>query len=249
MAPETETPKRGRFSGWIVRKPLTAFWTTLAVSLLLGAGSGAAGADNTAEVEAANDKIAATETKLRAESTRADDAESERDEAFADLKRATAKGEVPSFVGDSIDDAHASEIVEQFGWKIASTKEPSDEAVGTVLGQSIPAGDILKRGQTVTLAVATKRPKQWTTIFEESGAGSKRTDEFRIPAGKARISYTFTGDTNAILSLNTPGDEFGDTLLNEIGDYSDSTRIYDAEGTRYLEIQGGQWTVAVQVFK
>src|SRR5680860_1819656 len=31
MATETEAPKRGGFSGWVVRKPLTAFWTTLAV--------------------------------------------------------------------------------------------------------------------------------------------------------------------------------------------------------------------------
>jgi hypothetical protein len=249
MSAAPESPKRGRFASWIARKPKTAFWTTLGISMIVGLGLGAAGADNSVELEAANDKLASTETKLDAESTRADDLESERDQALQDLERATAKGEVPSFVGDSREDAEGSEIVEQFGWKIDTASRPSDEPIGTVLEQSVREGDVLRRGHRITLTVAAKRPKQWTTIFEESGAGSKRTDEFRIPPGKARINYTFTGDTNAILWLNTPGEEFGDGLLNEIGDYSDTTRIYDAEGTHYLEIEGGSWTVSVQVFK
>jgi len=250
MATETEASRRGRFTSWITRKPLTAFWTTLAVSLFVGIGIGAAGADNSAEVDAANDKLASTETKLEAESARAGDAEGERDEALADLKRATAKGEVPSFVGDSIDEAETSEIVEQFGWKIASTNEPSDETVGTVLKQSIPEGDILRRGQSITLTVAAKRPKQWTTIFEQSGAGQLNTDEFRIPAGKVRAVYSFGGSSNSILTLKTPGDDLGDELLvNEIGAHEGTSRIYDAEGTHYLELMGDSWTVSVQVFK
>lgn len=232
----------GRFAGWIARRPRTVFWVTLGVALLLGMGIGAAAVDNAEE-------LAAVKDDLSAQTAKADAMEEERDDALADLERATAKGEVPSFIGDYVEDAETSDQVEQFGWKIDATKEPSDKTVGTVIEQSVPEGKVLGRGRTIALTVAVEPPKQWTTIFEESGAGSKRTDEFRIPPGKARINYSFTGDTNAILWLNTPGEEFGDGLLNEIGDYSDSTRIYDAEGIRYLEIEGGQWTVSVQVFK
>jgi len=250
MSTEPEAPERGRLASWVARKPKTAFWTTLGVSLILGMTLGATGADNSAELDAANDKVASTETELKTESARADGLEGERDQALDDLEQATAKGEVPSFVGDSGDEAESSQIAEEFGWKIDTVNEPSDEPIGTVIKQSVAGGDVLKRGKVIMLTIAAERPKQWTTIFEESGAGSKRTDEFRIPPGRARVEYSFTGGTNAILSLDTPGDELGgDLLLNEIGDYSDSTRVYDAEGTRYLDIQGGSWTVAVQVFK
>lgn len=153
-------------------------------------------------------------------------------------------------MGDDISEARDSVLAERYGWKITTNEEPSDDPVGTVLKQSIPEGRVLAQGMSINLTVAKKRPKQWTTIFEQSGAGSTRTDEFRVPAGKVRINYSFTGNTNAILSLETPGDEYGgELLLNEIGDYSDSTRVYDQEGVRYLEISGGQWSVEVQAFE
>ena len=38
-------------------------------------------------------------------------------------------------------------------------------------------------------------------------------------------------------------------MLNEIGDFSDTTRLYDSEGKHYLKINGGTWSVQVQAFK
>ena len=244
------SPRRGRLFGWVSAKPKTAFWTTLVVALLLGAGIGAAGADNSEDLTAAKDELTAVKDDLGTERARANTMEGERDEALEEVERATAKGEVPSFVGDSIGSAETSELVERFGWKITSTNEPSDEAVGTVLKQSIPEGDILRRGQAIALTVAAKRPKQWTTIFEQSGSGQLNTDEFRIPAGKVRVVYSFGGSSNSVLTLKTPGDDLGDELLvNEIGAHEGTSRIYDAEGTHYLELMGDSWTVSVQVFK
>lgn len=103
-------------------------------------------------------------------------------------------------------------------------------------------------------AVATRpaKPKAWRTIFKVSGQGSKRTNEFRIlPDRKTRLTYTFTGDTNAILDIKSPtgGEYSGDNLLNEIGDRHGSTRLYGKDGMYYLSVDGGAWTVKVQAFK
>lgn len=256
MTDDPAPPSRGRFIRWVVRRPKTAFWSTLAVALLLGAIIGAAGADNSEELAAVQDELSAETARADGLQTERDDLEAERedleaerDDALAELERATARGRVPSFVGEDLADVRGSEIVDRYGWKVKTTHEPSDRRVGTILKQSVPEGNILARGMSIGVTVAKERPPEWTTIFEESGAGSKITDEFRIPAGKARISYSFTGGTNAILQLRQPGDDFGELLLNEIGDYSDTTRVYNQTGTRYLEIDGGQWSVQVQVFK
>lgn len=249
MTDDSQPPEGGRFFGWVARRPKRAFWITLVAALMLGAGIGAAATDNSTELAAVKDDLATETARADGLQTDLDEVEDERDDALAELEAATARGKVPLFVGDDIAAAEDSELVDRYGWKISTTREPSDKPVGTVLKQSVRQGRVLDAGQSIRLTVAKERPPEWTTIFEQSGAGSTRTNEFRVPPGKVRINYTFTGGTNAILQLRQPGDDFGELLLNEIGDYSDTTRVYGQVGTRYLEIEGGQWSVAVQVFR
>jgi PASTA domain len=223
---------------------MTAFWTTLVVALLVGIVLGAGGADNSAELEA-------VESDLAAEIARADGLQQERDEVIADLERATARGKVPLFVGDYIENAQGSEVVERYGWDVRVTEQPSDEPVGMVLAQSVPEGRVLDQDQSIRLTVAKKRPKQWTTLFGQSGAGQTQTDEFNIPGGtKVRVLYSFGGSSNSVLELMKPGDDLGSQLLvNEIGSHEGTTRVYDAEGTHYLQLMGDSWSVQVQAFK
>jgi hypothetical protein len=168
------------------------------------------------------------------------------------MKRLTAVGRLPDLTGEDVADAQDSQLVSDFEWKVRTVHVPSSRPVGTVISQSPAAGTNLKRGADVTLSVAAPMPKQWVTVASFSGAGSGRTATFQVPTGaKVRAHYVFNGDTNAILELKQPGDgEFGgDLLLNEIGNYDQSTRLYDLHGHYYFDIQGGTWTVQVQVFK
>jgi len=256
------SPARGGLYGWVQRKPATAFWATLVVALFVGLSIGGGAASNGDELDAAKADGHAAEGRraviegerdqlredLGAANERADTAE-------ARITELTARAEVPDFTGKQAGRAHGNRLVEEIGWEIKTVQQVSTAAApGVVLRQAPKAGKLLKRGQTITLIAAKEpppKPPQWVTIASFSGSGEKRTDEFRIPKGlKARIAYTFTGDTNASMWLKRPSDdEFGgDLLFNEIGDFADSTRIYDS-GTFYLEIGTGNWNADVQVFK
>jgi PASTA domain len=227
------------------RRPTLAFWIIAGVSLAIGLGIGAAAADD----PGTRDELRTTKAELADTRSELADTERARDEAEARVKTLSAKGEVPDLTGGTVDEAESA--VAEFEWKIKTTSQPSEKDPGTVLSQSPEEGTILKTGRSIRLIVAKPAPKQWQTIASFSGRGSKKTDEFTIPDGpKARIKYTFTGDTNAILSLEpVGGPEYeSETLLNEIGDYSDTTRVYES-GRFYLEVQGGSWTIEVQVFK
>jgi hypothetical protein len=260
MSPEQQTPASCRgFFGWIARKPKAAFWLTLAAALAVGSGIGAAGADQSDQLKSTQDRLAAARAATQNLQARLADASAERDRladsldaARSKIKRLTAAGEMPGLTGEYVGDARDDQVVKDLGWHVRTVSQPSDAEPDTVIAQRPAEGTTVKRGRTVTLVVAVPRPKSWKTVASFSGSGSKRTDEFRIPRGmKARITYSFTGDTNAILEIKKPGDgEFGgDLLLNEIGDYSDTTRLYDKSGNYYLDVEGGSWTVSVQVFK
>jgi hypothetical protein len=256
--PHVPSPGRG-FRGFVRRRPVVAVLGASVTALMAGVAIGQSDTVPAAEHARARAALAdtradlrATESELASESERANAAEADASDLAQRVEELTAVGEVPDFTGDTISDARDDSLLSDFDWKVETVEQPSREPEGTVLAQSPQAGRELKRGRSVTLTVASPMPKQWTTVASFSGAGSKRTDEFTIPGGlKTRAVYSYTGDTNAILELKAPGDgEFGgDLLLNEIGDYSDSTRLYDKRGTYYFDVQGGSWTVAVQVFK
>ena len=259
---DNPTPARGGLYGWVQRKPRAAFWTTMLVTLVIGASIGGAAASNGAELDAAKaDGLAAKGRLAMINGERdqlredLDGAKRRADAAEARIKELTARAEVPDFRGKQAGLAHDNDLVDDIGWEIKTVQQVSAAAApGIVLTQSPKPGKMLKRGQTITLVAAKKpppKPPEWVTIASFSGAGEKRTDEFKIPSGlQTRISYRFTGDTNAFMTLKRPGDdEFGgDLLFNEIGDFADSTRIYDS-GKFYLEVGDGNWAVDIQVFK
>jgi hypothetical protein len=255
-------PRASGLFGWVSRKPKSAFWSTLLVALFVGLGIGAAAASNTEELEAANDRAAKRGTDLAAVSAERDelraalaDATDRAEAAEERIERLTAKAAVPDFTGARLSEAHDHQLVDELDWRIRTREKVTDAApAGHVIAQSVSEGKVLKAGRSITLSVAKKpppKPPEWVTVASFSGSGAKHTDEFTIPRGvKARIAYDFQGDTNAIMSLEDPGGDplAGDLLLNEIGAYSDVTRVY-TPGRWYLDVEGGAWSIQVQLFK
>lgn len=206
------------------------------------------------EVRTERDELRA---ELEEESERADEAEDESAELAEELDQAReriellgAKGEVPDFTGRSISEAR--DLAEPFAWEIGVKKQATDKAEpGTVIVQSVAEGKKLARGRSILLTVAQEPPPEWETVASFSGNGGMNTDEFKLPRGKARVVYNFSGDSNTIIELVDPKDSFGgDLLLNEIGARSGSTRVYQPPGTYYFRIEGeGPWSVELQVFR
>jgi PASTA domain len=266
---QTESATHGRVFSKVAARPRAAFWTILAVGLVVGFAIGATGASNGSEVDAANARAAKSGGQLESTtrelqntsaerddlSARLDDLTERADKAEAKIKRLTAKAPAPDFTGRDADSARAADVVADLDWNLKTREQPTDEASpGTVIAQSVSKGRVLKSGATITLTVAKKpppKPPTWVTIASFSGNGSQKTDEFKIPQGlKTRLSYNFVGDTNTIIELADPGGDplSGDLLLNEIGSRSGSTRIYDP-GRWYLDVEGGTWNIDVQVWK
>jgi hypothetical protein len=230
----------------------------LVAALLVGGAFGAAGSSQQEEVDRLNSDLGDSRADLRnvredldAARTENESVQSDLEEAEATVERLSAKGEVPDFTGGTVSEAESA--AQDYDWRIKTTEQASsDAAPGTVISQTPAEGTTLKAGRSIALVVAKKPPPSWKTIYSFSGSGARKSDEFTIPAGaKTRIAYTFTGDTNAILQLGIPGgDEFsGELLLNEIGDYSDTTRVYGHSGRRFLDVEGGNWTIEVQVYR
>jgi beta-lactam-binding protein with PASTA domain len=267
VPPGPSPPVKRGFFGWVSSKPKTAFWITSIVALIVGVMLGAA--------SASSDKSTLDEAKVSASTSRSQLA-AERKKASGlksqvvalqskldktagalkttnvALKRATAKAEVPKFVGSDAGDAEADGTVDQMRWKITRTSRTTSSASpGTVLAQRPAAGVVLKGGKTISLVVAKKpppKPKQWVTIKSLSGASSTKTPEFRVPSGfKARLVYSMPEDGNNAITLYKAPSEYVDLLLNEIGPQHGSTRMYEP-GTFYLDVTGA-YTIQIQVFK
>lgn len=167
------------------------------------------------------------------------------------IRALTAKGEVPKLAGKTMEEIQP--LIEEFRWTVARSSQVSGATPGTIVGQSPPAGTVLKAGKEIKVVVAKPAPPSWKTFLTLSGSGSKRTDEFTIPEGKkVRVQYTFGGESNDTIQVKDPGagdQDFGDLIFNEIGAKSGTTRLYGAGGSRYLDIDGDSWTIEVQVFK
>jgi hypothetical protein len=261
--PPSQNDGRGGFFGWIARKPKLAFWLTLAVALFIGIGIGSAGSSSSSD----KSQLASAHTQASQARARANDAQGQvtalqgevsdlrgqLKSANALVKRATAHGPVPDLTGHTVTGAKDAIQATGVSWHVKTTHAPSEKEPGTVIAQSPSEGTNLHAGRSITLTVAVPEPKQWRTLVNLSGAGEQRTNEFRIPAGmKARLNYSFSGGSNDIIQLKSPGqgaDDFGDLLFNEIGSKQGTTRLYGSAGTRYLDIEGDSWSVQVQVFK
>jgi hypothetical protein len=251
-------PSRKGLLGWIQRKPKLAAALALGLGLIAGAGIGAAGGvpqeqldTQTARADRAESRVSAAEgdrDDLRAQLA---DAESRVESLSEQVEALSAQGEMPSFVGDDIDDAQTDDAIDMYDWDVKTRRVISDEPAGTVIGQSPKEGRTLKAGRSVTLTVAKKarpKPKRWVTIKTLSGGGATKTPEFTIPSGaKARLLYNMPDDSNNAIELYQAPSEYVDLMLNEIGPQSGSTRLYDS-GTFYLDVTGA-YTISVQVFK
>ena len=257
---------QGRFFRWVSRSPKVAFWVTVVTALVLGIGIGGASAtDQTAadqgtgdavrlgsKADALADQLAQITQERDDLKAKADRSESRADVAEAAVKKLSAKGEVPDFMGEDAASARDNELVDELGWKIRTVPEVSaSKPAGTVIRQSPREGKVLKSGRSITLIVARKpppKPKQWVTIKTLQGDSSTKTEEFRVARGaKARLVYDMPQDGNNAITLYKAPKEYVDLLLNEIGPHHGSTRLYEP-GTFYLDVTGA-YTISVQVFK
>lgn len=263
-SPATKPDRDGRLTAAIRRRPRRWFWLPLAVALFIGVALGAGSSsqqnevdrldtqlqDARAETGSTRDELTGAKNALEVAGSEMDEVRTELDDANSTIKRLRAKGELPDLTGGTVGDAKGA--AGDYLWNFKTvTRARSDVEPGTVVEQSPVEGTVLRSGRSVTLTVAKKPPPSWKSIFTFTGAGARKSDEFTIPrSSKARIAYSFAGDTNAILELGVPGDEFGgELLLNEIGDFSDVTRVYNHAGRRFLDVEGGTWNIDVQVFK
>jgi hypothetical protein len=264
--PTPPAERRSGLFGWVSRNPRRAFWLTAIVALLVGLVIGAAGASDQSQLDQAKadgarataqaSSVTRERDRLRAELAEAKqrgDAATERAKtAEAAVKTLSAKAEVPDLTGDDADTAAGDEIVQRLGWKVRTVHETTANAApGTVIAQKPREGSVLKAGRSITLTVARKpppKPKQWVTIKSLTGAGSTKTEEFRVPSeGKARLLYSMPEGGNNAIELYRAPKEYVDLLLNEIGPQQGSTRLYEA-GTFYLDVTGS-YSIQVQVFK
>lgn len=258
------------FRGLVRRRPVTWLLAAFVVALLAGGAIGQSGSVPKSDLDKASTRNAELEREVGMASRRANYAETRiaeltkarnsavrrADEAEAEAQRITARGEVPSFQGQTVDGARERSVLDDFDWRITQQSRVSGAEPGTVIAQRPRPGSTLNRGGTINLVVAKKappKPKQWVTIYSLTGTGSKRTGEFRIPGDKkVRVKYSYGGDSNDTLQLKTPeegDDSFGDLIVNEIGPYTGTTRLYGKSGTYYLDVDGGSWNIEVQVFK
>jgi PASTA domain/Protein of unknown function (DUF2510) len=243
---------RSRFFSWVSRKPKLAFWTTLALSALLGIAIGAAANTNQTVQDqldsAKRDLSTARAAQQRAES-RLSTARSNVATLGSQIKDLTAQGKVPDFTGRTL--AQAQTLSRAYAWNLKTTQAPSSAKEGTIIAQSVDSGTVLDRGQSITVTLAFPPPKQWTTIQSFSGSTDQKTNEFQIPSGKVQMAYSFGGNVNDIVDLLHPGQPSfaGDNLVNAIGSKSGTTRIYAHPGTYYLDVSGSNWSIQIQEYK
>lgn len=260
MSVNDEPPPRHRgLFGWVQRNPKRSFWVTAVVALLVGLGIGAAGGADQSKLDAAiadagkaADRVTTVTHERDALADRLAAATKRADTAEAAIEQLTAKGEVPDFTGDGLDDAKDADVVASLDWKIRTiTRETTSVRPGTVLAQRPREGAVLKSGRSITLTVAKEpppKPPEWVTIADLQGASATKTDEFTVPRGlKARLVYSMAQDGNNAITLYKAPKEYIDLLLNEIGPQQGTTRLYEP-GRFYLDVVGA-YSIQIQVFK
>jgi outer membrane murein-binding lipoprotein Lpp len=238
----------------------THVWASVVLAALIGVGIGGASSSASSEEDRLTEQNHSLEVQVEnlrndLEAAREDADASQQDYSTVqarvtqlekELQTFKAKRPMPSVVGDSIGDVES--LADQYGWDVQTTEEGSAKPEGTVLSQTPAAGTTMKLGAVVNLVVAQPLPPGWKDIKVFSGSGDIKTPEVNIPDGKVRLLYTFSGNSNAQITLYQRPNEFIENYLNEIGDYSASTRVYYS-GRYYFEICCGSWTVRLQEFK
>jgi PASTA domain len=252
-------PKGRPSMGTFVR---THVWVSIAAAAILGGLIGSAGGAATAAQEkerlesqlaSARDDVAERQESLQLTNDRLGEATltiEELEERIAEVedafKTATARRPMPNLVGDDEDAALA--IADEFGWDITVKEQSSEQPVGTVLSQTPAPGTKMRAGAPFTVVIAKEPPPGWKDLKVWSGQGTLQTEEVNLPDGKVRLLYEFSGGTNAQIALYQRPKQFVELYLNEIGDRSGETRVYYS-GRYFFEINGGTWTVRLQVFR
>lgn len=174
--------------------------------------------------------------------------EGELADAEDQLQQASAQVPLPDLVGKDMNAVQG--ILDDHGWQVGSTSHQETDSVpeGTVLAQSPKPGKIMTFGGPVKLTLAKAPPPGWKDIKVWTGQGSFNTPEVRIPNGKVRLVYDFSGSTNAIILMKRRPDKWVELYLNEIGDRQGNTRVYYS-GKYYFNIEGGSWTVTIQEWR
>lgn len=250
-----------RLRTWIAARPLLA----IAVALILGGGIGGsstsgqasqleddlslanAAADRSAEKTAdLEEELAAVEGELEQAISEKAEIAQDLDEVTADLTAVRAKRAMPALVGRFT--PAAENLASSYDWQLEVVERPSAAPVGKILDQRPAPGTVMRQGALMSVTVAKPLPPGWKDVKVWSGSGPFSTGIVNIPSGKVRLTYSFSGNTNAIIVLNKKPNVWIDLLLNEIGDRSGTTRLYYT-GPHWFEIEGGTWTVSLQQWK
>ena len=195
-----------------------------------------------------SDQLAETEEGL--DETQAENTSLQEDlgEAETALEAAKAKRPIPNFVGD--DEDSVINFADDLGWDVTVQEQPTEEkSPGTVISQNPDPGTVMRAGSTFTITVVKEPPPGWKDIAVFTGQGENNTRTFSLPDGKVRVLYSFSGNTNAALTLYQQPRRYKDLLLNEIGDRSGETRIYYSGSGYYFEVCCGSWTIRLQEFR
>jgi hypothetical protein len=249
--PGGSPPPRG-LVGWVRKHPgaaLGAIVLALAAGLAAGFLIGGNRSDEKKRSDEAGARVASLEKERQRLRGRLDTAEGRVAALRQRVRKLSARGEVPSFVGEQVRDAEADPSVATYNWKIRTSGEVSSETPGTVLHQSPAEGTSLGAGRSIALVVAKKAPRsEWVTIKTFTGADATKTDEFTIPRGaRARVVYDMPTNTDNAILLYRPPRELVELLVNDVGPQKGSARLYDS-GTFYLDVSG-DYTIKVQVFR
>lgn len=246
---------------WIERHSFTAAVVALLVGLALGAG-GMTSASRDIETKLADERRSHRESKDRFAASQAQLSEIETELAdtraesasFSDELKAMeveftalrSKRPLPNLIGKT--QSAVKSLADEYGWELEVGTKGSERPKGTILEQSPSPGTRMKYGGRIQVTVAKPLPPGWKDIKVFTGSGEITTPEMRIPSGKVRILYSFSGSTNAQITMYERPNVFVDNFLNEIGNFSASTRIYYS-GRYYFEFCCGSWTVRIQEWR
>jgi len=99
----------------------------------------------------------------------------------------------------------------------------------------------------------SNKPKQWTEIFTLKGNGIKKSANFHLTGGKARMKYTYKTDMGLFSVYVVPE---GEDIMKEGGipeimiEKSESSETYITKdaGNYYLSVNssGGDWSIVVE---
>ncbi|WP_303202938.1 Stk1 family PASTA domain-containing Ser/Thr kinase [Raoultibacter timonensis] len=101
--------------------------------------------------------------------------------------------EVPNVIGDS--EGSATTTLENKGFKVTTEYQYSDEASGTVIGQTPNAGEKLKEGDTVHLVISQgKKTATYSVSVNSNGGGKVSASSSSVDEGGS-VTITITPDS------------------------------------------------------